>query len=134
MIFKKDTTKVPFVAEIAAEVERLFGAGVKLKVIFDFIQKYEDAPRSYNTFVQVYKQQIASVRADIQAEMGQAIINAARDGDWKAAESFLKHRAGWNTVLEIEEGDKEKNEETGAIDDLIALLNIPGTNQEQEER
>jgi hypothetical protein len=128
---KKDTTKVPFVQEIADDIERLFKSGVKLKVIFDYIQKYDDAPRSYDKMANLYKQTIASARADIQSEMGGVVISAAREGDWKAAEFFLKTKAGWNQTIEVEEVDSEEKEETGAIDDLIALLGM--TEEDKDE-
>jgi hypothetical protein len=128
---KKDTTPVPFVQEIADDIERLFKSGVKLKVIFDYIQKYDDAPRSYDKMAKLYKQTIASARADIQSEMGGVVISAAREGDWKAAEFFLKTKAGWNQTIEVEEVDSEEKEETGAIDDLIALLGM--TEEDKDE-
>lgn len=131
---KKDTTPVPFVQEIADEIERLFKAGVKLKVIFDYIQKYDDAPRSYDTMAKLYKQTIASARADIQSEMGGVVISAAREGDWKAAEFFLKTKAGWNQTIEVEEVDSDDKEETGAIDDLIALLGIEQEDDKEENQ
>jgi hypothetical protein len=132
-IGKKDTTPIPFKQEIADDIERLFKSGVKLKVIFDYIQKYDDAPRSYDRMAKLYKQVIASARADIQSEMGAVVIGAAREGDWKAAEFFLKTKAGWNQTIEVEEVDSEEKEETGAIDDLIALLGMASEDEEDEQ-
>ena len=132
-IGKKNPTPIPFVQEIADDIERLFKAGVKLKVIFDYIQKYDDAPRSYDKMVNLYKQVIASARADIQSEMGAVVIGAAREGDWKAAEFFLKTKAGWNQTIEVEEVDSEEKEETGAIDDLIALLGLSDEDEKEEK-
>jgi hypothetical protein len=41
----------------------------------------------------------------------------------KAAELFLRSKAGWNPTIKIEEVDPEDiKEDTGAIDDLMALL------------
>jgi chromosomal replication initiation ATPase DnaA len=116
--------KTPFVQVIADEIEKRIKAGVKIKVIFDSIQRHDNAPRSLETFYKVYRPVIASARADIQEEMGLVVIEAAREGDWKAAEAFLKTRAGWNTTVEVEEVDSDKKEESGAIDDLVALLGL----------
>jgi hypothetical protein len=116
--------KTPHIPEIASEIDRLIRSGVKMKVIFDYIQQFDQAPHSYMTFMKVYKTDIAKARSDIQSEMGSVVIEAARGGDWKAAELFLRTKAGWNQTIEVEEVDSEEKEETGAIDELIALLGI----------
>jgi hypothetical protein len=125
MIGKRSTAKTPFVKEIADEIARLFKSGVKLKVIFDYIQKFDDAPRSYKAMMTTYKGVVAEARATIQAEMGEIVMAAAREGDWSAARFYLQTKAGWNDKIIIEDdGDDEGSEETGAIDELIALLNV----------
>jgi len=41
----------------------------------------------------------------------------------KAAELFLRSKAGWNPTLKIEEVEPDEvKEDTAAIDDLLALL------------
>jgi len=70
-----------------------------------------------------YSDCIASGRAKIQGEGGAVVVAKALDGDMKAAELFLRSKAGWNPTLKIEEVEPEDvNEDTGAIDDLLALL------------
>jgi hypothetical protein len=72
-----------------------------------------------------YRDDIAQARADIQEAVGAVVVNKALEGDLKAAELFLRSKAGWNPTLKIEEVDPEEtNEDTGAIEDLMALLNL----------
>lgn len=110
---------------IATKIRAGIKAGVSMRVIFDEIQKYKDAPRSYTTFYKVYREDIADARSDIQTKVGNVVVKAALDGDIKAAELFLRSRAGWNpTVKVVEEDPEDVSEDTGAIDDLLALLGI----------
>jgi hypothetical protein len=70
-----------------------------------------------------YRDDIAQARADIQEAVGAVVVNKALEGDLKAAELFLRSKAGWNPTVKIEEVDPEDiKEDTGAIDDLMALL------------
>lgn len=108
---------------IATYIRKAIRAGVSMKVILDNIQKYEHAPSSMNGMYRTYRDDIASARATIQEEVGAVVVAKALDGDMKAAELFLRSKAGWNPTIKIEEVDPEETkEDTGAIDDLLALL------------
>lgn len=116
---------------IATYIRRAIKAGVSMKVILDNIQKYDHAPTSMNGMYKTYRNDIAEARADIQEAVGAVVVNKALEGDLKAAELFLRSKAGWNPTVKIEEVDPEDaKEETGAIDDLLALL---GRNKKEPE-
>ena len=108
---------------IATYIRKAIKAGVSMKVILDNIQKYDHAPTSMNGLYTVYRNDIAEARADIQEAVGAIVVAKALDGDLKAAELFLRSKAGWNPTLKVEEVEPEDtNEDTGAIEDLMALL------------
>lgn len=114
---------LPHDMKIATKIRASISAGVSMRVIFDSVVTMKNAPKSYQTFYKIYRDDIASARASIQEEIGSVVINAAKGGDLKAAELFLRSRAGWNPTLKIEEVEPEDvAEDTGAIDDLLALL------------
>lgn len=109
--------------KIAEAIRRQIKAGVAMKVILDDIQRYDNAPTSMNGMYRTYRSDIADARAIIQEEMGNVVINAARNGDWKAAELFLRSKAGWSPTQTIVEAEPEQEtSDNGAIDDLLALL------------
>jgi hypothetical protein len=108
---------------IATYIRKAIRAGVSMKVILDNIQKYDNAPSSMNGMYSAYREDIASARADIQEAVGSVVVNKALEGDMKAAELFLRSKAGWNPTLKIEEVEPDEvKEDTAAIDDLLALL------------
>ena len=108
---------------IATYIRKAIRAGVSMKVILDNIQKYDHAPSSMNGMYRTYRKDIAEARAEIQELVGSVVVNKALEGDLKAAELFLRSKAGWNPTVKIEEVDPEDaKEDTGAIDDLLALL------------
>jgi len=109
--------------KIATYIRKAIRAGVSMKVILDNIQNYDHAPSSMNGMYKTYRDDIAQARADIQEAVGAVVVNKALEGDLKAAELFLRSKAGWNPTIKIEEVDPEDiKEDTGAIDDLMALL------------
>jgi hypothetical protein len=92
--------------EIATAIRRQIGAGVAM-----------------NGMYKTYRADIADARANLQEEMGSVVINAAKGGDWKAAELVLRSKAGWSPTQTVVEGEPEDEaSDTGAIDDLLALL------------
>jgi hypothetical protein len=94
-----------------------------MKVILDNIQKYDHAPSSMNGMYTTYRNDIAEARADIQEAVGKVVVDKALGGDLKAAELFLRSKAGWNPTIKVEEVDPEEvKEDTGAIEELLALL------------
>lgn len=108
---------------IATYIRKAIKAGVAMKVILDNIQKYDNAPSSMNGMYKTYRNDIAEARADIQEAVGAIVVAKALEGDLKAAELFLRSKAGWNPTVKVEEVDPEEvKEDTGAIDDLLALL------------
>jgi len=108
---------------IGTYIRKAIKAGVSMKVILDNIQKYDHAPSSMNGMYKTYREDIASARADIQEAVGAVVVQKALDGDMKAAELFLRSKAGWNPTIKIEEVDPDDiKEDTAAIDDLMALL------------
>ena len=116
---------------IATYIRKAIKSGVAMKVILDNIQKYDHAPSSMNGMYRTYRNDIAQARADIQEAVGSVVVQKALDGDLKAAELFLRSKAGWNPTIKIEEVDPEDvKEDTGAIEDLMALL---GRKKEDKE-
>jgi len=110
---------------------------VAMKTILDYIQKFKDAPTSMNGMYRTYRNDIADARASIAEEMGNVVIQAARDGDWKAAELYLRSRAGWSPTQTIVETEPEQETtDNGAIDDLLALLGkkreVPDNGSEED--
>ena len=109
--------------KIATYIRKAIRAGVSMKVILDNIQTYDHAPSSMAGMYSAYRNDIAEARANIQEAVGSVVVQKALDGDMKAAELFLRSKAGWNPTIKIEEVDPEDiKEDTGAIDDLMALL------------
>ena len=109
--------------KIATYIRKAIRAGVSMKVILDNIQNYDHAPSSMAGMYSAYRNDIAEARASIQEAVGAIVVQKALDGDIKAAELFLRSKAGWNPTIKIEEVDPEDiKEDTGAIDDLMALL------------
>lgn len=110
---------------IATYIRKAIKAGVSMKVILDEIQRFDNAPSSMNGMYKTYRQDIASARAEIQEAVGSVVVAKALDGDLKAAELFLRSKAGWSPTQTIVEAEPEtENEQTSAIDDLIALLGV----------
>jgi hypothetical protein len=108
---------------IATYIRKAIKAGVSMKVILDKIQTYDGAPSSMNGMYKTYRDDIAAARADIQEAVGAVVVAKALEGDLKAAELFLRSKAGWNPTIKIEEVEPDEvKEDTAAIDDLLALL------------
>ena len=127
-------TLLPHNIKIAQVVRQKIKAGVSMKVILDDIQKYDHAPTSMNGLYKTYRNDIAEARSDIQEEMGNIVIKSARGGDWKAAELFLRSKAGWSPTQTIVEAEPETEaSDNGAIDDLIALLGKSKKKDEEEK-
>jgi hypothetical protein len=124
---------LPHDIKIATKIRAGIAAGVSMRVIFDSVATMKNAPKSYQTFYKIYRDDIASARASIQEEIGSVVINAAKGGDIKAAELFLRSRAGWNpTVKILEEDPDDVSEDTGAIEDLLALLGMEKTKDKED--
>lgn len=109
---------------IAKKVKEGIRSGVSVKDIMASIQKYQNAPSSSATFYKLYGNDIAETRADIVGQVGSVVVQQALDGDFKAAELFLRSKGGWSptqTNIEVET-DGNTDEDLSAIDSLMTLL------------
>ena len=120
---------------IAKKVKEGIRSGVSVKDIMASIQKYQNAPSSSATFYKLYGNDIAETRADIVGQVGSVVVQQALDGDFKAAELFLRSKGGWSptqTNIEVET-DGNTDEDLSAIDSLMTLLgknNGPDTDED----
>ena len=115
---------LPYSEVIAKNVRKGIRNGVSVKDIMASIQKYQYAPSSSATFYKLYGDDIAQERAEIVGQVGGVVIQQALDGDFKAAELFLRSKGGWSptqTNVEIE-ANADPDEDTSAIDSLMTLL------------
>ena len=116
--------KLKYSETIAKAVRQGIRNGVAVKDIMASIQKYQLAPSSTATFYKLYGEDIAQERADIVGQIGSVVIQQALEGDFKAAEFYLRSKGGWSptqTNIEVE-GSGDADEDTGAIDSLMTLL------------
>ena len=115
---------IPYSEVIAKKVREGIRNGVSVKDIMASIQKYQNAPSSTATFYKLYGQDIADTKADIVGQVGSVVIQQALDGDFKAAELFLRSKGGWSptqTNVEVE-ATGDPDEDASAIDSLMTLL------------
>ena len=116
--------KIKYSENIAKAVRSGIRNGVAVKDIMASIQKYQQAPSSSATFYKLYGDDIAAERADIVGMIGSVVIQQALDGDFKAAELFLRSKGGWSptqTNVEVE-SSSDPDEDVSAIDSLMTLL------------
>jgi len=116
--------KLKYSENIAKAVRTGIRNGVAVKDIMASIQKYQLAPSSTATFYKLYGEDIAQERAEIVGQIGSVVIQQALEGDFKAAEFYLRSKGGWSptqTNIEVE-GPADADEDTGAIDYLMTLL------------
>ena len=118
------TDKIEYSEVIAKKVRQGIANGVAVKDIMASIQKYQNAPRSMATFYKLYGQDIADTKADIVGQVGSVVIQHALDGDFKAAELFLRSKGGWSPTQTINETELTDDPDTdeSAIDSLMTLL------------
>jgi hypothetical protein len=116
--------KIKYSENIAKAVRSGIRNGVAVKDIMASIQKYQQAPSSSATFYKLYGDDIAAERAEIVGQIGSVVIQQALDGDFKAAELFLRSKGGWSptqTNVEVE-SNSDPDEDVSAIDSLMTLL------------
>lgn len=115
---------LPYSAVIAKKVREGIRSGVAVKDILSSIQKYQNAPSSTATFYKLYGEDIAEEKASIVGAVGSVVIQQALDGDFKAAELFLRSKGGWSpTQTQVEvEGVEDADTDESAIDALMNLL------------
>ncbi len=119
-----NNAKTPYSNLIAKRVREGIRNGVSVKDILGSIQKYQHAPSSTATFYKLYGEDIAEEKSNIVGTVGYVVIQQALDGDFKAAELFLRSKGGWsptNTVNEVEQTEDPETD-TSAIDSLMTLL------------
>ena len=109
---------------IAKAVRKGIRNGVAVRDILASIQKYQQAPSSTATFYKLYGEDIAAERADIVGQVGSVVIQQALDGDFKAAELFLRSKGGWSPTSTVNEVEQTENpdEDESAINSLMTLL------------
>jgi len=72
----------------------------------------------------LYGELISQTRADIIGKIGNVVINSALQGDFKAAEFYLRSKGGWSpnsTVNEVEQ-EADPDEDLAAVDSVMSLL------------
>ncbi len=106
---------LPHDIKIATKIRAGIAAGVSMRVIFDSVATMKNAPKSYQTFYKIYRDDIADARASIQEEIGSVVITAARGGDIKAAELFLRSRAGWNQLSKSKKSNQKILQKTQVL-------------------
>ena len=115
---------LPYSAVIAKKVREGIRSGLAVKDILSSIQKYQNARSSTATFYKLYGEDIAEEKASIVGAVGSVVIQQALDGDFKAAELFLRSKGGWSpTQTQVEvEGTEDADTDESAIDALMNLL------------
>jgi hypothetical protein len=109
---------------IAKSVRQGIRNGVSIKDIMGSIQKYQNAPSSSATFYKLYGKDISETKADIVGKIGSVVVQAALEGDFKAAEFYLRAKGGWSpnsTINEVEQ-ETDPDIDISAIDSLMGLL------------
>jgi hypothetical protein len=116
---------LPHNLEIAAKLRSGIRAGVSMRVLHDQIKEMKDGPKSMQALYRIYRRDIADARGDVHEQVGNKILEKALEGDMKALELYSRSKMGWSPTNVIVEADPdEATEETGAIDDLVNLLNL----------
>jgi hypothetical protein len=126
---------LPHDMKIAETVQSMVLAGVSVSVIFDKTKDMKNGPQSLTTFYKLYRKDLVAARAQLHQAIGSAIMEKAlADRDMKALELVAKTKLGWNEKLIVEEQDPNSlDENTSAIDDLLAKLNLKGQSSGDEE-
>lgn len=117
---------LPHDMKVAETVQRMVQAGVSMSVIFDKVKEMPNGPRSLSTFYKIYRVDIVTARANLHETVGSLIMEkAVIDKDYRALEFVAKTKLGWNEKVVVEERDPDGvDQDTSAIDDLIAALNL----------
>lgn len=115
---------MPYSEVIAKKVREGIRNGVSVKDILGSIQKYQNAPSSTSTFYKLYGEVVAETKAEIIGQVGSVVVQAALDGDFKAAEFYLRSKGGWspNSTLNEVDQDTDPDVDDSAIDSLMGLL------------
>lgn len=127
-------TQLPHNIAIAAKLRSGIRAGVSMRVLHDQIRCMKDGPQSLMTLYKIYRDDIADARGEFHEQIGSKIVEKALvDGDMRALELVARSKMGWSpSVTVVETEPDELTEETGAIDDLLTLLNL-GKNETSDD-
>jgi hypothetical protein len=125
---------LPYDMKIAETVQSMVLAGVSVSVIFDKTKDMRNGPQSLTTFYKLYRKDLVAARAQLHQAVGSAIMEKALvERDLRALELVAKTKLGWNEKLIVEEQDPNSlDENTSAIDDLLAKLNLKGRSSGEE--
>jgi len=121
---------------IAAKLRSGIRAGVSMRVLHDAIKSMKDGPQSLMTLYTTYRDDIADARGSLHEQVGAKIVEKALvDGDMRALELIARSKMGWSPATTIVETEPDElTEETGAIDDLLLLLNLDKDKPEDDTR
>jgi hypothetical protein len=126
---------LPHDMNIAAEILSKVSVGVPVMTVFNYCKESwpKTAPRSLATFYKIYRLELATAKANMHTGVSQLIFDKALAGDSQMLTLIAKGKLGWNDKVIVETDPEEENEDTGAIDDLINLLNIKRTGEDSQE-
>ena len=116
---------VKYSEPIAKYIRQAVQDGVQIKDILATVNKrYQNAPRNNAMLYKLYGGDIAEARAEIAQRVGNVVINQALEGHFPSQELFLRSKAGWSPkeTQQLEEIDGDSDEDSSAIDSLMALL------------
>lgn len=120
--------------KIATYIISAIKAGVSMAAILDKVSTMPNGPRAKASLYKIYRTEIAVARADLAEELGTVAMKMAKAGDQKMLDLALRSKAGWSPTQTIIESDKDdEDENTSAIDDLLALLKIKDDKKVSEE-
>lgn len=126
---------VKYSEPIAKYIRQAVQDGVQIKDILATVNKrYQNAPRNNAMLYKLYGGDIAEARSEITQRVGNVVINQALDGHFPSQELFLRSKAGWSPkeTQQLEEIDGDSDENSNAIDSLMALLGHASEVQEED--
>lgn len=126
--------KLPKNPNIARKVREGIAGGVSVQQIFKSVLHMKNAPQSYTTFYKLYREDMDEVKFTLDAKVGKTVIDQALDGDFKAAEFYLRSRAGWSPSSHVqqEEVGAEDEETEGVVNRLTGLLGLSDDDEDDK--
>lgn len=123
---------------ITKQVVKLAKDGLSMKEIFACLEEdhdYQKLPQSLATFRRYYYDDFLKARGSQVAAVGNKLIEAALEGDYKSQELFLTtHSEAWmkKSTLEVAEVE-DVDEERSALNGLLDALGIDTEEDDNEE-
>ena len=126
--------KLPKNPNIARKVREGIAGGVSVQQIFKSVLHMKNAPQSYTTFYKLYREDMDEVKFTLDAKVGKTVIDQALEGDFKAAEFYLRSRAGWSPSSHVqqEEVGAEDEETEGVVNRLTGLLGLSDDDEDDK--